>query len=170
MVVDPNLVVWESFIWGNDPATKARLDPGSAVAEVARNPNTPGWDEVDFQAVQAIWPLFLDMVRRFHEAGIPLTAGSDFGNAWITPGPALHRELELLVSAGFPEHDVLRMATVVPAQVLGAEHELGCLEKGCVADLVVLTRNPLEDIRNTRLIEAVYRAGRRVATGTTSTR
>lgn len=80
---------------------------------------------------------------------------------WITPGISLHREFELLVQAGVSQRDVLLMATRNGAVALGKSSELGTIEAGKVADVVILRANPLENIRNTRQIEAVYRSGRR---------
>ena len=78
---------------------------------------------------------------------------------WITPGVSLHRELELLVQAGIDEADVIVMATRNGAEGLSLEDRLGTVEAGKLADLVVLTADPLSDIRNTRSVAAVYKAG-----------
>ena len=78
---------------------------------------------------------------------------------WITPGVSLHRELELLVQAGIDEADVIVMATRRGAEGLGLEDRLGTVEAGKLADLVVLSADPLSDIRNTRSVTAVYKAG-----------
>lgn len=158
VVVDPNLVVIESIVFSDEPATAQRLSPG---AEVVFGPHRASatWDDRDFDEVQATWPDFLDMVRRFHEAGVPLTAGTDLVNQWITAGPAYHRELELLVSAGIPPLEVISIATKNPAAFLGVAAEVGGVFEGGVADLVVLAADPLADISNTRAIEAVYRGG-----------
>ena len=166
-VVDPNLVVYESILWGNDPATRERLEPDFAPVPMRMqwrqglNPSTATWTEEDFAEVQATWPVFIEIVRRFHERGVPLTADTDLANPWITPGPALHREYELLVSAGIPPLDVLTIATDNPAIALGIIDEVGTIETGKRADLVILTADPLLDIRNTRAIEAVIKGGRR---------
>ena len=166
VTVDPNLVVYESIIWGDDTEARERLEPDMAPlsdAEAWRssdtNPATSGWDEEDFAEAKATWPLFLDMVRMFHEAGVRLTAGSDLINPWITPGVAWHRELELLVSAGISPREVLSIATRNGAEALGALAEIGTVEEGKIADLVVLGADPLEDIRNTRRILLVFQRG-----------
>ena len=78
---------------------------------------------------------------------------------WMTPGVSLHRELELLVQAGIDEADVIVMATRNGAEGLGLEDQLGTVEAGKLADLVVLSADPLADIRNTRSVAAVYKAG-----------
>lgn len=86
---------------------------------------------------------------------------ADVGMPWITPGISLHREMELLVEAGIPVRDVLLIATRNGAQSLRLSSEIGTIDIGKVADLIVLRANPLEDIRHTRSIEAVYSFGRR---------
>ena len=71
----------------------------------------------------------------------------------------LHREYELLVSAGILEWDVLTIATANPAKALGIIDEVGTVEPGKRADLVILTADPLLDIRNTKATEAVIKGG-----------
>jgi imidazolonepropionase-like amidohydrolase len=65
-----------------------------------------------------------------------------------------------MVSAGLPVSAVLRIATLAPAQFFGRENELGSVSNGKVADLVLLDADPLQSIRNTRLIRAVVADGR----------
>ena len=92
-------------------------------------------------------------------SGIPLLAGTDLGFPYVFPGD-LHKELERLVEAGLPPIDALRAATINPARYLGRESDLGTVEKGKLADLVLLEANPLEDIRNTTKINSVIVNGR----------
>lgn len=166
VAVDPNLVVFESIVWSDDPALRRRpefLSPRDADAPGTEpHPATVSWSPAGFESVRSAWPVFLEMIRRFHEAGVVLTAGSDFGNPWLRPGAALHRELELLASAGVPPLDVLGVATRNAAGVLGAPGEIGVVAPGALADLVVLERDPLQDVANVRSVVAVFQAGRRV--------
>lgn len=92
---------------------------------------------------------------RVHEAGITIAAGSDAGNIGTLHGPALHRELELMVGAGLAPAEVLAAATRGGAQIMGRSSELGRLAPGFRADLLVLKDSPLTDIRNTRRIDLV---------------
>ena len=78
----------------------------------------------------------------------------------VTPGFSLHDELELLVKAGLTPIEALQAATINPAKSLGLLNSLGTVEKGKIADLVLLDANPLDDIRNTRRIHAVIINGR----------
>jgi imidazolonepropionase-like amidohydrolase len=81
------------------------------------------------------------------------------GSGGMVPGESLHDELALLVVAGYSPAEALRAATLNPATFLGAADSMGKAESGYVADLVILEGNPLSDIRNTRRIAAVIRAG-----------
>lgn len=94
------------------------------------------------------------------EEEVPILAGTDTPNAFVFPGFGLHDELELLVATGITPLEALRAATVNPARFLGRAHELGSVEEGKLADLVLLEANPMEDIRNTRRIVAVVLDGR----------
>lgn len=96
----------------------------------------------------------------FHRAGVPLMAGTDAEFLGAQPGFGLHTELELFVGLGMSPSDALRAATVTPATVLRIADSVGTITTGKVADLVLLAANPLADIRNTRRISGVFRAGR----------
>lgn len=100
------------------------------------------------------------VVRQMKDAGVPVLAGTDAGNKGSEPGDSLHRELGLLVEAGLTPMEALQSATRNAAMYLGKQKEWGTIEKGRVADLVLLDANPLEDIRNTRRIAAVVVRGR----------
>jgi hypothetical protein len=104
----------------------------------------------------------LVMVDAMHTAGIPMLAGTD--TAWGVPytyaGFSLHDELELLVRAGLTPLESLQTATLNPARFLGRTQDLGTIENGKLADMVMLTANPLEDIHNTQKIDAVFVNGR----------
>jgi imidazolonepropionase-like amidohydrolase len=94
------------------------------------------------------------------QASVPVLAGTDLGDPYVVPGFALHDELQLLVEAGLSPLHALRSATLEPARALGFSDEVGAIQPGKVADLVVLDADPLVDIRNTRRIRAVVLDGR----------
>jgi imidazolonepropionase-like amidohydrolase len=100
------------------------------------------------------------IVKRIHDLGGKIMAGSDTPEWFLGYGFTLHRELENLVAAGLTPYQALAAATKTPAQFLGASKEWGSVEKGKRADLVLLTANPLEDIRNTTKIDAVCVGGK----------
>lgn len=102
---------------------------------------------------------YLELTGILYRAGVPLLAGTDSPEPNVPPGSSLHLELELLVNAGLPPAAALRAATLTNATVLGEQDRLGSVAAGKVADLVVLSANPLEDIRNSRQIDYVIRDG-----------
>ena len=95
------------------------------------------------------------LVDTMRKAGVRMLAGSDPGIAGVFFGSSLGEELELMVKAGFTETEALRAATLNPAEFLGFTDDLGTIEAGKLADLVLLNGNPLEDISYTRDIHAV---------------
>ncbi len=98
---------------------------------------------------------------RIHEAGGTVVPSTDVGAAPLqVPGFAFHRELALLVESGISERDVLRGATSTAARVLRREAELGTLEPGKLADVLILDGDPLRDIHDTRKLAVVIRGGR----------
>jgi imidazolonepropionase-like amidohydrolase len=103
----------------------------------------------------------LQMVGALHHAGVPFLAGTDAApGIYIMPGFSLHDELANFVEAGFTPMESLQTATSNPAKFLGLESTLGSVEPGKIADLVLLSANPLEDIHNTQKISAVIANGR----------
>lgn len=94
-----------------------------------------------------------------HAAGITVAAGSDAGNIGTLHGPALHRELELMSQAGLSPREILVTATRNGALTMGREHDLGTLQPGKLADMLIMHADPLEDIRHTRHITAVVKGG-----------
>lgn len=103
----------------------------------------------------------VSMVGEMQRAGVPFLAGTDTAaGVYVLPGFSLHEELELFVAAGFSPSEALATATSQPAKFLHMEDRLGSVEKGKLADLLLLDKNPLEDIRNTRAIFAVVANGR----------
>jgi imidazolonepropionase-like amidohydrolase len=103
----------------------------------------------------------LEVVNAMHKAGIPFLAGTDTPpGVYIFPGFSLHEELQRFVAAGFTPMEALQTATLNPAKFLGMEDRLGTVEKGKLADLVLLDANPLEDIRNTQKIAGVVVNGK----------
>jgi imidazolonepropionase-like amidohydrolase len=111
------------------------------------------------------YPGFLETAKKnikaLADAGVKYGFGTDTGPPGRFPGYFEHWEMELMVEAGLTPIQVLTAATRNAAEFLEAK-DLGTLERSKWADLIVLDRNPLEDIRNTRTISEVYIAGNRV--------
>jgi imidazolonepropionase-like amidohydrolase len=103
----------------------------------------------------------LQVVGMLHKTGVPFLAGTDTpAGVHIFPGYSLHEELQRFVAAGFTPFEALQTATINPARFFGMEDQLGAVEKGKLADLVLLSANPLEDIANTQKIAGVILNGR----------
>jgi imidazolonepropionase-like amidohydrolase len=98
----------------------------------------------------------LRTVGDMHQAGVQILAGTDT----FVPGFSLHDELGLLVEAGLTPLAALQAATWHPARFLGVQDAFGSVEQGKVADLVVLSGDPLDDIGNSRTVEALVLGGR----------
>ncbi len=97
-----------------------------------------------------------------HKAGVPMLLGTDSGadNVHTIPGWSIHEELEALVKAGLSPVEALRMGTIDAARWRGEDATEGSVEPGKVADLVILRSNPLEAIRHTEEIDAVFKNGK----------
>lgn len=165
VVLVPTLVLHETFARLDDSATYRNPDIGAVPDSARRNWNVPamikraGWTDSAFPAFRAARPMQDFFVRSFVADGGRVAAGTDASNQLLVPGAALHTEMELLVHAGLTPLDALRAATYWAADMMRAD-SLGRLRPGTVADLVVLTADPLVDIRNTRKIERVMLGGR----------
>jgi imidazolonepropionase-like amidohydrolase len=129
------------------------------------NPQLKSLTPDDFATFKSHFSSTIKMVGAMRMAKIRLLAGTDtapgaFGLPFVYPGFSLHDELGLLVSAGFTKMEALQFATRNPAEYFGVLDSLGTVERGKIADLVLLEANPLLDIRNTQSIAAVVLNGR----------
>ena len=107
-----------------------------------------------------LWEKELELVGAMHRAGVKFMTGTDLSGAYVFPGFSLHHELELFVQAGFSPIEALQAATRNPAIFLGELNSQGTVEKGKLANLVLLDRNPLANIRNIQSIAAVVLNGK----------
>jgi imidazolonepropionase-like amidohydrolase len=99
-------------------------------------------------------PVAQDNIKRLDAAGAIMALGTDQSS-----GPAAHRELELMVSGGVPPLNAIRIATLNAARFLGRERDLGSIEEGKIADLVMLDADPLDDINNAKRVNMVVKNG-----------
>jgi len=163
--VNPTLDIVEVMFWGDDPNIREIYQPDFAPANLrdkwreGPHPYTSSWPEKSLTEAKEVFRINQEIVRRLHEAGALITTGTDFPLPWITPGVALHREMQLINDSGVPAKDVLTIATRNGAEALGILADVGTIEIGKQADLVILMADPLKDIRNTREIEKVYLGG-----------
>jgi imidazolonepropionase-like amidohydrolase len=96
------------------------------------------------------------LLLELHRRRIPIVAGTDIA----VPGHSVHREIELYAESGFTPMQALQAATLVPARAMHMEKELGSVEAGKRADLVVLDGDPLADVRNVRKTALVMARGK----------
>lgn len=135
----------------------------SVTADVVRTLKTPGQKAV---ASDPRYSTALEVakrnLKRLVDAGVKYGFGTDTGPPGRFPGYFEHLEMQLMSEAGLTPMQIVMAATRNGAEFLGATKDLGTLEAGKWADLIVLSRNPLEDIKNTRMIETVMIAGQKV--------
>jgi len=126
-----------------------------------RETGTRGMSGVGDALLKGAWARQIASIAPAKRHGVRLGAGTDifYWGARCYPGLSLHWELEHLVEGGLTPFEALRSATQTAAEIVGAEHDLGTLEAGKLADIVLLNKNPLQDIRNTQTIWRVIRGG-----------
>ena len=144
---------WQRDDW---PQALAGL-PADVAAQWQNQINLLSNSQIDPDHRFAQWSLFL--ISRLLERNVPIAAGTDTPIGLGVPGYSLHTELELLVAGGMTNQQALHAATIAPTQFFSNADEIGRIEPGMAADLVLLNANPLQDIRNTRKIEAVMVQG-----------
>jgi imidazolonepropionase-like amidohydrolase len=157
-VSDPTVNAFEGMLTGRD----GQLDPGLAPVadrlppQVRRElfggglPVPPGMDQRYRDSFRAL----LNMVRALHDTGIPIVAGTD-----SMAGFGLQRELELYGQAGIPNLDILRAATIVPAQVMKRDKDFASLETGKMADVILVDGQPDQKISDIRRVVLTVKGG-----------
>lgn len=134
-------------VLGPEAAARWRAD---AIAQtgVAPSPTQLGLRDFGFM-----------ILPRMAAAGVPIVAGTDSPIGFLTPGESLHEELDMLVATGLTPLEAITAATLTPARLLGVDADHGRVAPGQMADLLLLDADPLDEIRNTRRIHRVIRAG-----------
>ena len=159
-VVDPTLVVFEWIFVSRPGVMSPSYEPiaSRVPPQFQRNfraggglPVTPENDA----RYNATFRKMLDFVNELHRSGVKIVSGTD---QWA--GFALHRELELYAEAGIPNAEVLRIATLHPAQMLGLEKDHGTVSAGKLADFVIVDGDPLRNMRDIRNVVTVVKDGR----------
>lgn len=120
------------------------------------------WLEADEATIawnKKVMNWLMHTTHTLHEAGIPLLVGSDAGVMFTIAGESTHREMQLMQAAGIPASEVLKSATWHPAVAMDLQQQLGSVGPGKVADLIVLSENPLTDIKAMQFPNAVIKQG-----------
>jgi imidazolonepropionase-like amidohydrolase len=158
-VVDPTLTIFESMF----TSRAGTMSPSYAMVAERMPPQVrryflsgglPVPEGMDAR-YRASFQRMLDLVGELHRAGVTIVAGTD-----ALAGFSLHRELELYAKAGIPNADVLRIATLVPAQILKREKDLGTIEVGKLADFIIVDGDPLANISDIRRVMTVVKDGK----------
>ncbi len=110
--------------------------------------------------MKVMTPVAQENLRQIVEGGGVIVLGSDQSS-----GPASHRELELMVEGGIPALEAIRIGTLNAAIFMGKEREMGSVEEGKLADLVLLSADPVADISNAQKIDMVIKGGRIIDRG-----
>jgi imidazolonepropionase-like amidohydrolase len=155
-VLDPTVALSE-FFTATTAKPVASFEPGveKVAPELAEQLTDAGPPSERSALEEKIFEKELAIIGALHHAGVTIVAGTD----QTVPGYSLHREIELYAQAGFTPMEAIQAATVVPARVMGIDKEVGTIEKGKRADLIILNGNPLDDIHNTRNVEYVITNG-----------
>ncbi len=155
-VIDPTMVLTElsTASTAKPPASfepgVTKVPPELAAQLLEVDPPSP-YSEL----MEKVFQKELRIMGVLHRGAITIVTGTDQS----VPGHSLHREIELYVQAGFTPMEALQAATIVPARVMNMEKDLGTIEKGKRADLIIVNGNPLEDIHTLRNVEYVITNG-----------
>lgn len=158
-VIDPTAAIFEGMF----TARAGSISPGYAAVADRLPPQVrryllggglPVPEGMDGR-YRASYAKMLELIAALHRAGVTIVAGTD-----SMAGFTLHRELELYVQAGIPPAEVLRIATLVPAQVLKREKDLGTIEPGKLADFLIVDGDPTKNISDIRRITRVVKDGK----------
>ncbi|HEU5239827.1 MAG TPA: amidohydrolase family protein, partial [Pyrinomonadaceae bacterium] len=156
-VIDPTDAVLELMLRPmNIPIETFEPGASKVAPELTAQINKKGEAAEQAEGLRMVLDVLLKLTGALHRAGVPIVAGTDVG----VPGHTLHRELELYVKAGMTPLEAIQAATITPARVMKLENEVGAIETGKRADLIVLDASPLENIGNIRKIRYVVTQGR----------
>jgi imidazolonepropionase-like amidohydrolase len=108
---------------------------------------------------QHLWSKVLQLTKMLYDHGVTIMSGTDIPNLGLIPGISLHHELELLVKSGINPLNVIKIATGNGAEALGILDDVGTIESGKQADMIILNANPIRNIRNIGAIEGVIEDG-----------
>jgi imidazolonepropionase-like amidohydrolase len=163
LVVSPNVLQYHTRAFDERVQPLACVDPETRGKVEATRAMPRRRTDAQLEAAAAgrirAREIMFGNLRRVHEAGIPVVMGTDAGNTFTLHGTSVNQEMESMQAAGLSPMDVLVASTRNGARAMGRGADFGTLERGKLADLVVLTADPTADIANVRRIEAVMRGG-----------
>jgi imidazolonepropionase-like amidohydrolase len=156
-VIDPTDAVLELMLRPMNVPIES-FEPGAkkVAPELSVQINKKGESAEQAEGLRMVVDVLLKATVALQRAGVPIIAGTDVG----VPGHTLYRELELYVKAGMTPLEAIQAATITPARVMKLENEVGTIEVGKRADVIVLDANPIENIGNIRKVKLVVSQGR----------
>jgi len=160
VAISPTLVLWQRMAHNHDDQLKTDVRLKYVPESIRKSWPELKDDDEDAPSIRTQIDRIYRLVSLATRTKIMVLAGTDTGDPYTIPGATLHDELEQLVAAGMTPPQALEAATIEPARFLEWDEQMGTIEKGKVADLVLLDANPLDDIRNTRKIAGVFARGR----------
>jgi len=160
-VIDPTMAIWEAT-YTDRPGKIPMMDAymfDRLPLQIQRGLKTagqglPAQDAATDQLYRASYATFVHMLKKLFDNGITIVAGTDQGS-----GYALHRELEIYCQAGIPAPQVLRITTLGAAQVMKRDRDLGSIEPGKLADMILVNGDPTTNISDIRKIDTVIKGG-----------
>jgi imidazolonepropionase-like amidohydrolase len=158
-VLDPTMNVFEALFCGDPGAITPGLEEIAPrfPAQVRRNMLSDALEvpAEKSEAYKQAFPAMLRLLKAVHDAGVTILPGTD-----SLAGYELHHELELYVKAGIPAAEVLRMATLTPAVVMGVNKDRGLIAAGKLADMILIDGDPTKNIRDLNKITTVIKGGK----------
>ncbi|WP_282636490.1 amidohydrolase family protein [Sphingobacterium thalpophilum] len=152
--------------WINDPFFKASLEPGVYEMITSEKYQTDLKNSPAYARNIHAFETALKNLKKLYDAGVLIALGTDSGAMPLrAQGFSEHLELELMVQAGLTPLQAITVATKNAAQVLKIDNKFGTVEKGKTADLLIVDGNPANNIKDTRKIVSVYKAGKEVSKG-----
>jgi len=159
IIVDPTMAIFEGMFYNEPGKLAAGYQPvlNMFPPEFRRGLYTGGLPTMKGHeaAYKASFDNMLKMLKVLHTSGVTFLPGTD-----DFPGFALHRELELYSKAGVPNKEVLQKATLISARVAGKESEVGSVEVGKRANLILVAGDPVKNISDIRHVEFTMKGGR----------
>jgi imidazolonepropionase-like amidohydrolase len=132
-----------------------------ALREIIHDGQDSFYNQMLFGDKQHLLPETMRTVKTMHDAGVLLAAGTDAPfppGTWF--GESLHHELELFAEAGIPNVDIIKIATHNGSTILGKADEFGSIQRGLIADILIVEGNPAENISDTRNVRYVIKGGK----------
>ncbi len=164
VIMTPTLTLSQSILRGDESAVVnppgQETLPEELPDEWRRFAVPFDFTEEDFRQGKVELERQMEFVGRARRGGLKIAAGTDVGMPFCVPGAGLHEELRLLAASGLTPMEALVAATGQAAELLGQQNDLGTVEKGKLADMVILNEDPLRDIRNVHSISQVVKSGR----------